>query len=118
MRFLMLVMSDAEGEPYDARHDTIGAWVDEMTDRSIAVDGDRLRPSTEATTVRMRGGELVVTAGAPAESTAQIVGFDILECRDADEAIEVASKHPMARFGRLELRASWPLELDETGRPV
>jgi hypothetical protein len=33
------------------------------------------------------------------------VGFDILECADLDEAIEVARKHPMAWVGRVELRA-------------
>ena len=37
-----------------------------------------------------------------------IVGFDILECETMEEAIEIASRHPMARAGRLELRAFWP----------
>jgi len=68
--------------------------------------------------VRVRGGELLVTDGPYLEAKEWIAGFDTLECRDLDEAIEVASKHPMARFGTLELRPFWPLEVDDEGRPV
>lgn len=74
------------------------------------VEGSRLRPVEDATTVRVRDGATVVTEGPANAATAQIAGFDILECADLAEAIEVASKHPMARFGRIELRAFWPFE--------
>ena len=72
--------------------------------------GDRLRPVEDATTVRVRSGELLVTDGPFAESREWIAGFDILDCEDLDEAIEIASRHPMARMGRLELRPFWPLD--------
>jgi hypothetical protein len=39
-----------------------------------------------------------------------VAGFDVLECADLDEAIEVASKHPMAWRGAIELRPFWPFE--------
>ena len=39
-------------------------------------------------------------------------GFDVLECADLDEAIEVARRHPMARLGVLEVRPFWPFEED------
>ena len=55
----------------------------------------------------MRGGKVLVTDGPFAETREWIAGFDILECADLDEAIEIASQHPMARFGRLELRPFW-----------
>ena len=58
----------------------------------------------------MRSGELLVTDGPFTESKEWIVGFDVLECADLDEAIEVASKHPMAYEGRLELRPFWPMD--------
>lgn len=118
MRYFMFVAVDPEAEPYNREQDTIGAWGEEMTARGVSIDGDRLRPATDATTVRIRGGELLVTDGPFTESKEWIAGFDILECRDLDEAIEVASKHPMARFGRLELRPFWPLELDGDGHPI
>lgn len=118
MRYLMFVVADPAAEEYDPTQDNIGEWVAEMVDRGVSVDGDRLRPPADATTVRVRSGELLVTDGPFAESKEWIAGFDILECRDRDEAVEVASKHPMARFGTLELRPLWPLELDDDGRPA
>jgi len=51
-----------------------------------------------------------VSDGPFAESREFIAGYDILECENLDEAIEIASKHPMARFGRLELRPVWPFD--------
>lgn len=118
MRYLMFVVADPAADPYEPEGDTIGQWVAEMTDRGISIDGDRLRPPEDATTVRIRGGELLVTDGPYLEAKEWVAGFDILECRDLDEAIEVASRHPMARYGTLELRPFWPLELDDEGRPV
>jgi hypothetical protein len=52
----------------------------------------------------------LITDGPFTEAHEWIAGFDILDCEDLDEAIEIASKHPMARFGRLELRPFWPIE--------
>ena len=63
-----------------------------------------LAPTSAATTVRVRNGELLVSDGPFAETKEVIVGFDLLECADLDEAIEVARAHPMARARRLELR--------------
>jgi hypothetical protein len=57
-----------------------------------------------ATTVRVRNGQLLVSDGPFAETKELIVGFDLLDCADLDEAIEVARTHPMARGGRIELR--------------
>ena len=51
-----------------------------------------------------------MTDGPFAETKEQIAGFDVLECADLDEAIEVASSHPMARLGLLEVRPFWPLK--------
>ena len=51
-----------------------------------------------------RQGELLVTDGPFAEAREWIVGFDVLDCADLDEAIKVAAEHPMAVGGRLELR--------------
>jgi hypothetical protein len=55
----------------------------------------------------VQDGHLQVSDGPYAEAHEQIGGFDLLECSDRDEAIEVASKHPMARFGAVEVRAYW-----------
>jgi hypothetical protein len=83
------------------------AWVAEMDGRGIRVQGQRLADVSDATTVSVRGGEIVVSDGPFAETKEFIAGFDILECGDLDEAIEVASKHPVARIGTLEVRPFW-----------
>lgn len=113
MRYMMFVATDPEAEPFVPEDDTIGEWAAEVEARGVHVLGDRLRPVEDATLVRVRSGELLVTDGPFTESKEWIGGFDILDCRDLDEAIEIASKHPMARFGRIELRPFWPLDAAE-----
>ncbi len=105
----MFVVHDPDAEPYVAEEDGMADWDAEMTRRGISIAGDRLRPPEFAKTVRVRGDEALVTDGPFTESKEWIAGFDVIEVRDLDEAIEVAAKHPMARFGRIELRRAWPL---------
>lgn len=112
MRFLMLVVADPDLQNPDPEPMPIENWVNEMVERGVDITGERLRPPADATTVRRRGGELVVTDGPFAETREYIAGFDILEVADLDEAVEVASKHPMSALGTIELRPYWPLELD------
>jgi hypothetical protein len=85
------------------------AWVAEMDARGVRQFGDRLRPVSDATTVRVRDKEVLIADGPFAETKEQIAGFDVLECADLDEAIEVASKHPVAGYGVIEVRPFWPL---------
>jgi hypothetical protein len=113
MKFMMLVCADASDQEESARtEDSAPAddsfpWLDEMIARGIRLDGDRLRPPSEATTVRVRGGEVMLADGPFAETKEAIAGFDIIECANLDEAIEVASKHPVAEFGSIEVRPFW-----------
>jgi len=108
MKYLMLVCVDEATELSDAETATIGpeveAWVAEMDGRGVRVQGQELAGVQDATTIRVRAGEVVIADGPFAETKEQIAGFDILECADLDEAMEVAAKHPVARFGSLELR--------------
>ncbi|SCF01683.1 Uncharacterized conserved protein [Micromonospora coriariae] len=104
MKYMMFVCTDAEPDTDPTDVPDIHAWVAENDARGRRLQGDELAPSTAATTVRVRGGELLISEGPFAETTEVIVGFDLLDCADLDEAIEVARTHPMARHGRLELR--------------
>ena len=110
MKYMLFVCTDPEAEPYQPELDNIGEWVSEWDSQRVRQDGNRLRPIEDATTVRVRGGRLLVTDGPFAETKEWIAGYDIIEVPDLDRAIEVASKHPMARFGRIEVRPIWPLE--------
>lgn len=106
MKYLLLICDDgpitASAEDLDPT-----SWVEEMDKRRVRLFGERLRPAEDATTVRVREDELLVTDGPFAETKEQMGGFDVIECADLDEAIEVASKHPMARFGMIEVRPFW-----------
>ena len=104
MKYLMIVCFDPSIDPKDAEGgmDT-DAWVAEMDGRGVRLEGEPLDPQ-HATTVRVRGGETLISDGPFAETKELMVGYDMLDCKDLDEAIEVAAKHPLARRGALELR--------------
>ena len=106
MKYIMLVCAD---ESADITLDPAGikAWLKETQERGIRLDGHRLQPVSDATSVRVRNGEVLVTDGPFAETREQIGGFDLLECANLDEAIEVAAKHPLAAHGTLEVRPFW-----------
>lgn len=85
----------------------LAAWVEEMVARGVLVHGDRLRPTSNATTVRVTDGDVMVVDGPFAETKEQITGYDLIDCADLDEAIEIASKHPTSSHGTIEVRPLW-----------
>jgi hypothetical protein len=104
MEYLLFIATDPEpGEPVEADGE-IQAWVAEGERRGIRLRGNALRPIDDATTVRVRDGQVLVIDGPYTESKEWIVGYDILECEDLDQAIDYATRHPMARRGRIEIR--------------
>ena len=111
MKYMMLVCVTEGIELSPEERAQIGpateAWVQEMDGRGIRLEGEQLRSASDATTVQVRGGELLISDGPFAETKEQIAGFDIIECKDLDEAIEVAAKHPVAKFGSIEVRPFW-----------
>lgn len=111
MKFLMLVVVDPSLESTEEGPVSIEQWVDETFGAGKAVEGDRLRPPADAKTIRRRNGSIHVTDGPFAETHEWIAGFDVLECDSLEEAIELASRHPMATGGIIELRPAWPLDL-------
>ncbi|MEU5914885.1 YciI family protein [Micromonospora sp. NPDC047527] len=104
MKYMMFVCTDSEPDTDPTDLPDVEKWVADNDARGRRLTGDQLAPTSAATTVRVRDGELLVSEGPFAETAEVIVGFDLLECADLDEAIEVARAHPMAREGRLELR--------------
>jgi hypothetical protein len=80
------------------------AWDADMKSQGILVGGGALRPTRETTTLRVRGGELMVTDGPFAETKEQVAGYSVLECASLEAAIEVSSRHPTAKIGTFELR--------------
>ncbi|GAA1975232.1 YciI family protein [Microbacterium pumilum] len=107
MKYMMFVASSLTPDTESDESD-IDLWVDPLDASGKRVMGEVLAPVSDSTVVRVRGGKVLATRGPFVETSEVVVGFDILEVEDLDEAIEIASRHPMARNGQIELRAFQP----------
>jgi len=116
MRYLMMICTNENdfadataadgGEAMMAEYAAFG---EEMGPRGVLLGGDRLHPTSDATTVRVRDGEVLTTDGPFAETKEQLAGYYLTECKDLDEAIAVAAKIPGARLGSVEVRPIWEM---------
>ena len=71
--------------------------------------GDRLKPASTASTVRVRNGKTAITDGPFAETREQLGGYYLIEAKNLDEATAIAARIPGARIGSIEVRPIWPL---------
>jgi hypothetical protein len=112
MRYLLLIAGQEQSNgAADDESPMLAEYLEfgeEMGKRGVLKDGARLRPTSDATTVRVRDGE-TVTDGPFAETKEQIGGYYLVDCNDLDEAIEVAAQIPGAREGSIEVRPIWEL---------
>jgi hypothetical protein len=76
----------------------------EYAERGVLRGGAELRPTSSATTVRVRGAEVLLTDGPFAETKEQLAGYYVIECDSLDDAIEIAAAVPGARYGAVEIR--------------
>lgn len=108
MKFALFICVEEGVEPsaQDGQSipDAVEAWATEMAGRGVRIGGWPLASTADATTVRVRGGEVRRSPGSFADPMKRIAGFNILECASAEEALEVAQRHPVARFGTVEIR--------------
>lgn len=103
MKYLLMVCAGADREPSVPRMG-IEQWVEESDRAGTRLLGRPLDPPDTAVTVRVRDGETLLSDGPFAESKEFVAGFDIVDCADLDEAIELAANHPVASFGTVEVR--------------
>jgi hypothetical protein len=92
---------DTTDDPGDEQ---LRRWLDETSARGVLVDGSRLRPTSDGASVRVTAGERLVSEGPFAESAEQIAGYDLIDCANLADAVDVASRHPTTRIGRIEVR--------------
>jgi hypothetical protein len=103
MKYLCLVY--LEKEKWSAVPDRECADCGEgLTNRGLLLAAEPLHPVETATTVRVRNGKVSVTDGPFAETKEQLAGFYLIDARDLNDAIHVASKIPPAREGSIEVR--------------
>lgn len=103
MKYLCLVY--LEEQKLDAVHDSeCAACGDGLRQSRTLIAAEALQPVETATTVRVRNGRVSVTDGPFAETKEQLAGFYLIEARDLNDAIQVATKIPPARVGSIEVR--------------
>jgi hypothetical protein len=108
MRYLLLIHDCDRPEPGDPRFAEalarVNAFAEECRRRNAFVAGHPLQPESTATTVAVRDGRTLITDGPFAETHEHLGGFYLLDCRDLDEALELAALCPMAEQGSVEVR--------------
>ena len=79
-------------------------FTDDLRKNGKYVAAEALQPTASSTTVRVRNGKVSTTDGPFAETKEQLGGFYLIEATDLNDAIQVASRIPSARFGSIEIR--------------
>lgn len=122
MKYLCLICAEKVMEQMpradaDNHFEEYRAFTDAIRQSGHYIACNRLMPPDAATTVRVRSGRVSVTDGPWTETKDQLGGYYLIEARDLNEAIQVASRIPGARFGCVEVRpvAEDPQTLDALG---
>ena len=110
MKYLCLVYLDAEH--WSACPDELCfGYAQQLVDSKRLLAAEPLHPTHTATTVRVRGGQVALFDGPFAETKEQLAGFYLVDAKDLDEAIAIASGIPPAKYGSIEVRPVRELEV-------
>jgi hypothetical protein len=110
MKFLLMCcteekkLADMAKSEVEAIMEETSAYCDALHKSGTLIVAEALEPVDMATTIRVRNGKLFATDGPFAETKEQFGGFFLINARDLNEAIQVASKFPSARIGSMEVR--------------
>src|SRR6266516_2845327 len=110
MQYMMLIHYDEEAWVRlndTERQQIFGEYmqlVQEMESRGQYLGGNPLHPTSAATSVRIRNGKRLITDGPFAETREQLGGYMLINAKDLDEAMVVATRIPAARYGTVEVR--------------
>ena len=114
MHYLLLIYS-SEAQEAEMKPAALGSLMAEYAEftKGIIQSGqfkaaDRLKPSSAATTVRVRNGQVATTDGPFAETREQLGGYYLVDAKNLDEAIAIAARIPGAKVGSIEVRPIWP----------
>jgi hypothetical protein len=110
MKFLLMIYNDSElldnlpAREFDATMRGCLAHADELRHDGHLLDSQMLESASSAKSVRIRKGRLTTTDGPFAETKEVLGGFNLIEARDMEEAVRIASEFPWARTGCVEVR--------------
>jgi hypothetical protein len=110
MQYLALIYAGEEQwsalspDEREAMYDRYRAVASAATEAGVMTGGNELAPTNDATTVRVRGDETLVTDGPYAEVKEALGGYFLLECASMEEALDWAARIPGAEYGAVEVR--------------
>jgi hypothetical protein len=110
MQVMALIYGEASrweafsAEEREAVYAKYRAFSNDASDAGVMVGGAELASTRDATTVRVRDGEALVTDGPYAEVKEALGGYYVFECESMDEAVEYAARIPGAEHGAVEVR--------------
>ena len=117
MKYALLIYASEQewasqsDEQAQAANQEYMAFTKDIIDRGLMKGGEALQGTATATTVRVRDGETLTTDGPFAETREQLGGFYLVDCKDLDEAIEVAARIPDVRRGAIEVRPVMEIDM-------
>jgi hypothetical protein len=115
MKYMLLIYSNEAEKasvPEAVMKETMAAYMaysQAMVDAGVMVGGDRLQPTSVATTVRSTDGKTQVLDGPYAETKEQLGGYFLIDAPDLDAALSWAERCPGSRYGAIEVRPVWAL---------
>jgi hypothetical protein len=110
MKYLCLIYNQEKNlagfskEQWDSLKEEYFAYTGSIQGSGHYLGGNSLQSTGTAKTVRVRGGKVSATDGPFAETNEQLGGYYLIEARDLNDAIQVASRIPSARMGSIEVR--------------
>ncbi len=115
MKYLLMIYGDEKREQAASVADNekmlaaYGAYAEALGKAGVMVGGERLRPTSAATTVRIAEGKTKVLDGPYAEAKEQFGGYFMIDVPDLDSALAWAARCPGASHGTVEVRPIWPM---------
>jgi len=87
-----------------------GSFSQQLAETKKLLGGERLQPTSTATTVRVRDDKVALTDGPFTETKEQLGGFFLIDAADLDEATSIAANIPTAKYGCVEVRPIWLMD--------
>ena len=115
MKYLLMIHAreadESKFSPTDVQQilQAYGAYTEAMKKAGVLLGSNRLRPTSDATSVRVRGGKTEVLNGPYAETREQLGGYYLIDVPDLDAALSWAARCPSSSYGTTELRPIWEM---------
>ena len=115
MQYLLLICANEAEQTKMTPADTgklmqaYGAYSEALVKAGVMQNSNRLRPASDATSVRVRNGKTEVLNGPYAETREQLGGYYLIDVPDLDAALSWAARCPSSSFGTIEVRPIWQM---------